>query len=1256
MASGQPAFAADGTYSRYSFEPSPMEAPAPRPPALRKTSTTSRAANNDKKVITRNRASYSCHNCRRRKIKCDKTHPVCGACQRTSEDCVYNDNNNQDPTSTSTSTYTESSPEDIRSGVKRRIDVSASRESSTDRTSPTTSEGTYEPGKQSSIEDRLDRLTSLVEALSKGSNGSIGKAHDEPVDNFGHRLGLREIDGNGVPPRRNSLKFGSTASAAVRAAANQSSRQQDRDRSRGQSSERANDRAKWTPEPALPAGEASELADPMSKMNLGYLSVQEGGRSRYVGPTFWAYVSDEIDQLNGLLRDQNRYHPTEKEACEKTDESMSVDGGDAEAADSPSSENSDDSHVHNSFHRAGDKDHHHKSQLRDTCPACQQNFSDKSVLLQNLEAHPSRFKQMSSGMIEGLPTRAQANVLFRCWLSGVHGLIPLVYPPLGLARHEVFWDWYDKDRKDGKPCTEIAALPLFYAIWYAGSVSISIHGLRHFFPGHTRAKLSARLHDQATRWLALLSFPRNASLPGLAAFIMMQTILAKEEEPVTSSLYISLAIRVAQQLGLHREPSLFNFSPWEVETRRRIWWQLMHLDCVVAISSGLPPLISDTYYDTKMISEIKDLKLGTKEADEYQEGVENGTRKRENPDEPFATNRTSMVSVAYVFARGKYVMTRGIRRLLKIHLGTKPITKGDMQDMRTILHEVDRDLNEIIERIPSKGIPEMGFTPDPTSKDPNPSFDTDPELTKPPTEEELRPFSGMAPEEGLTEGTIRYHWNSLISMHKWARIVLSMLIDKAYCVFYAPFLKNARSKFWPAARSCALKHCHSFMRKFISLATDPAFQPFHWSWPGMHQPMHATMILLVDLYERPKSVEAPRSRALIDKIFSMSSLDGGIVSGEDGVTVQRPLREGGREAWDMLRRLREKAWQKAGLDPDMLWTEEDQIKAGVAEPPTDFQKLERSMREDLITDPVDMENKETVAACQERIKQSGSPEDIDKGKVAKEDRPKTLTRIASQQKAPFRNTAAKRAKLNHLDGSEKTRFNLESAANLHGETPTSIPLPTNQPQNALYHPPTSTPHLETTNGNGNWFSSGDQQIPNDIRYNQMHDFYYHPPPGVGPHQLQAALLQHHYLHRQSQSFDPRLASPEILAAINAASGVQMHNAATSAAYNTALPTTTPGVGEVGADIPSSYIAALSGQIQQAAASQSQQNGQVPSQASNNANGRPQVPPRETQDQQAHFDWAQWDAVFGSHGASAMPFEDAMDMNWETNDHHHDSEM
>lgn len=106
--------------------------------------------------------------------------------------------------------------------------------------------------------------------------------------------------------------------------------------------------------------------------------------------------------------------------------------------------------------------------------------------------------------------------------------------------------------------------------------------------------------------------------------------------------------------------------------------------------------------------------------------------------------------------------------------------------------------------------------------------------------------------------------------------------------------------------------------------------------------------MLIDLFERPHSAEAPRSRAFIDQIFALSGPDGGIVHGEDGVSVQRPLREGGREAWDMLRRLRQKAWQKAGLDPDVLWTEKAQMSVGVVQDASSGEQMMRGLQDDVI--------------------------------------------------------------------------------------------------------------------------------------------------------------------------------------------------------------------------------------------------------------------------------------------------------------------
>ena len=859
-------------------------------------------------------------------------HPNCGNCAKSNDQCVYSTNERLN------SAIGDSSPEELRQGAKRRRESTYQRDGSSDFTSPS-SNGTAgqdaadPPHPDASIETRLDRLTQLVEALSK-NNGTA-----ETTAKGASELGMRQERANGSQPPLSPDKdrnkdvdlLGPSHSSTRKRAAPTGSHPG--------GTEPTPDSAGFEFE--IPSN-ASATGDPIANLNLGYLSIQDGGRTRYVGSTFWAYISDELDQLNTLLRDQNRYvapNDIKNQACTEED---------AEA-DSPMSETSDDDNQQgNSFHRSGDAKHNQKSHLRPDCEGCMRTAYDKSMLLQVADEHPARFRKAHADLLDGMPTERQSHILFRCWMSGVHGPNPIIYPPKALFYYERFWKWYNDDRESGKVIPDLHFLPMLYAIWYGGSVSISLRGLREWFTGITRASMSASFHDHITRCLIAADFPRVASIPALAAFLTMQMIAAREEEPLTSSLFVGLALRVAQMLGLHRDPTLFAFEPWEVETRRRLWWNIVSADILIAISSGLPPIVDEQYSDVKMVSEIKDMTLGTPEGIAYEEAVRSGKKPRDNPDEAYARTRPSMVSTHNMVLRARCILTSGARRMLKIHLGTKPMTRQDMEECRNILAETEHELNGIIRRIPTKGIPEMGFVPDRDLQGHSLVGDFDHSLAKPPTEEDLAPFLGMTPTENLYDSTVQYHWNTLVAFHKWARIVVSLWIDKMHCVAYVPFLKNARSKLWTSARQCALRHCAGFMRKFISLATDPAFQPFQWSWPGNHQPMHATMIMLVDLYERPHSVEAPRNRSLIDKMFSLAGPDGGIVSGEDGVTVQRPLREGGREAWDMLRRLRDKAWQKAGLDPDVLWTEDDQIHVGVAKPLSDADKLAQTLREDAV--------------------------------------------------------------------------------------------------------------------------------------------------------------------------------------------------------------------------------------------------------------------------------------------------------------------
>jgi hypothetical protein len=274
-------------------------------------------------------------------------------------------------------------------------------------------------------------------------------------------------------------------------------------------------------------------------------------------------------------------------------------------------------------------------------------------------------KLVEPEMLEHIPTRRQSHILYKGFISGVHAISPVIHPPTILKLYNSFWDWYDYSSYSGESCPNPSFIPLLYAMWYAGSVTISIRAIKAEFNVSSRSALSTMYSEEVTRWLTKIKFPRSPSLQGLAAYLIVQTIVTKEEEPLTSSIFVSLAMRVAQTMGLHRDPAKFGIEPCEAEYRRRLWWHIIHMDCVVAMSSGLPPLVSDeNYWDVNETSEIKDTLLGSPAAESYVRLIASQERLPDNPDDPTICGGPSMVNVYYLTARGKYIMARKYLGLL----------------------------------------------------------------------------------------------------------------------------------------------------------------------------------------------------------------------------------------------------------------------------------------------------------------------------------------------------------------------------------------------------------------------------------------------------------------------------------------------------------------------------------------------------------------------------------------------------------------
>jgi hypothetical protein len=62
-------------------------------------------------------------------------------------------------------------------------------------------------------------------------------------------------------------------------------------------------------------------------------------------------------------------------------------------------------------------------------------------------------------------------------------------------------------------------------------------------------------------------------------------------------------------MGLHRDGELLGLPPFEAEMRRRIWWQIILIDAVYAVMSGLGHSLIPRSWDTKPPHNIHDADL-----------------------------------------------------------------------------------------------------------------------------------------------------------------------------------------------------------------------------------------------------------------------------------------------------------------------------------------------------------------------------------------------------------------------------------------------------------------------------------------------------------------------------------------------------------------------------------------------------------------------------------------------------------------------
>lgn len=321
----------------------------------------------------------------------------------------------------------------------------------------------------------------------------------------------------------------------------------------------------------------------------GTLAIQPGGRMRYVSRTFWASLCEESSQIEDLLQEQTRYKA-------------------APSISSPSA---------SAF----------SGTLLSAAPVWGLR-NDAS----------SRYRDPNDQRIQ-LPDRKVCDDLLQSFIWNFHPVIPLVHIPTLREQYGTFWEHHD-GRFLAPDHTTIAFI---LAVLFAGAAVVPLQDVHE--PDEHK-ELVASLYRTASEALRSSCFPRTPTVQSLTAYLILQCTFMREEEPLTTCSFIGVAVRVAQILGLHKDPRQFESQtkivPVAAEVRRRVWWHVFALDVLVATAAGLPPLIESNSFNVALPTDLREDLWNTPQGELYM-----GTM------HPFPESETEHRSALGIFIRSR---------------------------------------------------------------------------------------------------------------------------------------------------------------------------------------------------------------------------------------------------------------------------------------------------------------------------------------------------------------------------------------------------------------------------------------------------------------------------------------------------------------------------------------------------------------------------------------------------------------------------
>jgi hypothetical protein len=212
------------------------------------------------------------------------------------------------------------------------------------------------------------------------------------------------------------------------------------------------------------------------------------------------------------------------------------------------------------------------------------------------------------------PTHVEAMTLWKAHIEKVEPLCKILHIPTTFSMVKMVSQHPARASKADE-C-------LLFAIYHFAAFSMTENECAEDF-GESRATLVQRYHFATRQALVNASFLKTTDMSILQALVLFLLSCRYFYDPHTYWILTGVAVRIAQRMGLHRDGEKLGLLPFDVQMRRRLFYQLLPLDLLASQLSGTGIGTMPDSWDTQQPLNINDDQIwpGMTKAPEERKGA-----------------------------------------------------------------------------------------------------------------------------------------------------------------------------------------------------------------------------------------------------------------------------------------------------------------------------------------------------------------------------------------------------------------------------------------------------------------------------------------------------------------------------------------------------------------------------------------------------------------------------------------------------------